>query len=513
MKRSVEVIILLLILALAAYLRLANLTDNPGWYTDEGTNLDVAQHLLAGQMQYMVLGQSTLLVSRLPLFEGLLAVLLGIFGGGITTLRVLTGLFGVLSVGMLYLVVRRTQTRANDSRILAPLSALLLAIYPQAVLYSRFGFSYNQDAPLVLLTYLGLSEYLKTTRRVWLVIAAAAVGIGTITDIWMIAIILPFMLIVAARCWRDLLWSLPLAAVPFGVYSLSMLATVPDAFLFDLRFVLFRVGNVPIGMQIASVAVNYTRLLSQDFWILSGVLGLFLLRSARLRWVSLLLFLLPLAIIGRTSSLYDLSFYYMIPLLPLIALGVATLLYMGVPFLWRLLDADLLSLTNQRRFSPMLAHIGTGIVILFVVVAPLLITANRMGQSIRDGFTTTFDPVLISGVDARQVAQYVNDHAQADDLVIVSPAIGWLLHAHTADFQMALAAAGQATVHMPAGISPARFIYNARFEQARYVIIDNIWRAWAVFNVSGVDEMIRQAERWPMVFESGSVRVYRNPER
>jgi hypothetical protein len=98
-------------------------------------------------------------------------------------------------------------------------------------------------------------------------------------------------------------------------------------------------------------------------------------------------------------------------------------------------------------------------------------------------------------------------------LVVVSPTISWLIHARTADFQMALAAAKQATIHLPGDIPPARFVYDARFDQARYVIIDNLWRTWGAFNIPGVAQMIRQAEGWPVVFEAGQIRVYRNPAR
>ena len=58
-----------LILILAAYLRLANLAVNPAWYTDEGTHLDIVRHLLDGRVQYLAINQSSLLFSRLPLFE------------------------------------------------------------------------------------------------------------------------------------------------------------------------------------------------------------------------------------------------------------------------------------------------------------------------------------------------------------------------------------------------------------------------------------------------------------
>ena len=49
--RTVEIAALILVLGLAAYLRLTHLTHNPGWYTDEGTHLDIARNLLQGRVQ------------------------------------------------------------------------------------------------------------------------------------------------------------------------------------------------------------------------------------------------------------------------------------------------------------------------------------------------------------------------------------------------------------------------------------------------------------------------------
>jgi hypothetical protein len=66
--RSLEVLALTLILIFGAYLRLNNLPDNPGWYTDEATHLDIARQLLQGRTQYLAVTQSTLLFGRLPLF-------------------------------------------------------------------------------------------------------------------------------------------------------------------------------------------------------------------------------------------------------------------------------------------------------------------------------------------------------------------------------------------------------------------------------------------------------------
>ncbi len=174
-KRSIEILGVVVILVLAGYLRLENLSVNPGWYTDEGTNLIVAKNLLHGQMEYLGINQSTLLFARLPLFPFLVGRLFYIFGENLYVLRTFTAGLGVLSVGLLYWIVRRTH--AERGAALALLSSLMLAIYPQAIVHSRLGFNYNLLTPLFLLAYLGLWEYLRSSKILWLLMAALAIGI------------------------------------------------------------------------------------------------------------------------------------------------------------------------------------------------------------------------------------------------------------------------------------------------------------------------------------------------
>lgn len=511
LSKVTDIVLLLLILALAAYLRLYNITDNPGWFSDEGSNLDIAQHIVHGQMQYMALGQSTLLVSRMPIFEGLLALLLSAFGGGITTLRTLTGVLGVISVGLLYIVVRRLGKHLS---ILALLAALLLAIFPQAVLYSCFGFSYNLLTALLLLALIGLLEHISAHRRAGLLLAAVAFGVGTISDLWMLSMIPVFVIVVAFSHPRDLLWSLPALAAPFAIYSALMLLTVPNAFLYDLRFVLFRVSNLSLFDQVQNVALNYTTLIAQDGWMLAGVLGIFLLHPTRLRLITIVCFFLPLIFIGRTVALYSLSLYYMIPLLPLIALGVAALVYYGTIYLWQMFREDFQSSIEQirlpERWQRSIQSVIAVSLIIALVVTPFVISLSLTINNVRNGFPTAIDPFLIRVSDAIQVAQFINTHARSDDLVIASPAIAWQFQTRTADFQMAIAATGRATPHFPADIPTPRFVFDPRFEHARYVVIDNLWLNWGAVNVPGVSEMMRKVETWPLVFESGAIRVYEN---
>ena len=503
-----ELIVLSAVLLLAAYLRLANLADNPGWYTDEGTHLDIARNLLQGCVQYLAIGQSTLLAARPPLFELLLSVLLGLFGGGIGALRAFTGTLGIIAVGLLYLVIRRV----SADRGLALLAAALLAIYPPAVLYSRFGFSYNLLTPLVLLIFLGLWGYLSSTRRRWLALAAFAIGLGIISDVWMLAMIAPLALVVSVRQWRDGLWCVPLALLPLGLYAGVMLVATPQAFLFDVRFALSRMNTLPPGEQIRTLALNYSTLVAQDGWLALALVGLLMLRPARLQRLSLFLSLLPLVLVGRAVALYSLSFYYMIPLLPFAGLGLANLIRRGAPMVARAIDEALaILLRHWGVLSDRVRRVGVSVALACLMATPFITSTLLTIDQVRDRFNTAIDPFLLDPPDARAAADFVNRHVQPRDVVIASPGLAWLVQANVADFQMSIAARGQATPHLPADVPPDRFVFDPGYTRARYVIVDNLWRNWAEPNVPGVPEMLRDVETWPLAFKSGPIEVYANP--
>src|ERR1051326_1803516 len=99
----IEGILLVIILILAANLRLTNVAENPGWYTDETTHIDIANHRLQGETQYMLIKDSTLMFGRLPLFHILLASYFQLSANPdhMLVLRTFTGLLGVLSVALL----------------------------------------------------------------------------------------------------------------------------------------------------------------------------------------------------------------------------------------------------------------------------------------------------------------------------------------------------------------------------------------------------------------------------
>jgi len=492
-SRWVEPLAVALILLLAAYLRLANVAVNPAWYTDEGTHLDIARHLLQGQVQYLAINQPWLLISRLPLFEILLSSAALIGGVSMLTLRMVTGLLGVITVAVLYLTTRRM---ARDVW-LALLAALLLAIYPAAVLYSRFGFSYNLLAPLALIAFLGLVEYSRDRSQRWLAVSALSIGFGALSDLWMFVMFAPFVLIVLIRHWRDALWSVPLALLPFGIFTVFMLLSAPQTLLFDLRFVLLRVNQLSLAQQASTLWQNITTLAVQDTWLIVGAIGLVLLQPPRLRWIALAFLVVPIVLLGRTTALFSLSFYYLIPLLPFVTLGAASLIRYGASWM-------------ANRFGqmsrPAMAVLGV-LVVVFV-----LFSTFRLVEQVRAGFNTNIDGFLLDPIGAQEAAAFVNQHAASSDLVIASPTLAWMLQAKTADMQMPIAYRGQATPHLPANVPRERWAFDPSVVLARFVIVDNLWRNWAMPNVPGAADMLQEIATWPIVFRSGEITVYQNPE-
>ncbi|MEZ4670815.1 MAG: glycosyltransferase family 39 protein [Anaerolineae bacterium] len=503
-----EGLLLCVILVLAAYLRLTNVAENPGWYTDETTHIDIANHRLEGSIQYMLIKDSTLLFGRLPLFHVLLAAAFQISDSTdhMLVLRSFTGLLGVVSVGMLYAAVR-----GSGGSLQALLAALMLAIYPQAVLYSRFGFSYGLLPPIMLLTILALERFLAGSKAGWLALAALALGIGLVAEVWTLALVLPFVIAAAFRP-RHLIWSLPLVVLPVIVYSFIMLGSAPEAFGFDLRFTLSRlVPSQTLTEQWDTLFNNMQILTGSGLWMLAGIIGLFALQPVRLRWLGALFFFIPIVLIGRTNALYNLSAYYMIPLLPLVALGVAALIRYGIVTIWQTAHQYLPVGQYLRSGAALLVSV---LLILFVAGAPLLAGLVSTIDEVQQGYVTDIDSFLINPRQAKHVAAFINSRVGVDDVIVTSPVVGWQFGGHPEDFQMAVAANDYvATPHLPGDIPLSRLAFDPDYQHARFVVMDNLWHNWGEVHIPGLRVVVADVQaNWPEVFQEGQFVVYENPQ-
>ena len=470
------------ILLLATALRTWNLTHNPAWFSDEGTHLDIARHILLGNTRYLPINQSTLLFAKLPGFEYLLAAALRLFPWGMTTLRGLTATLNLVAIALLL----PTETNRPISQYLP---ALFLTVLPTPVLYARFGFSYNLLTPLLLLIFLTLPKRPK--------LAALATGLALITDLWAVPVALVVVISLFINHRRTLPAAICLIALPGCIYVATHLLTVPDAFLFDANYTLSRVSGIPISAQLRTLQTNLTMLTRTQTWLIAGGLGLVFHKSQRLTAIALFWF--PLLFIGRTTALFNLGLYYTIPLFPLACVGLSALFK-------KLLEWG--STTLPHRFTPAFRYLLIGLVFLATLQASIS-TAHAVTSS----FHPDIAPFLIDASNAQSAATWLNANRAPDDVTIASPAIAWMLEGNSADFQHAAASVGHTTPHLPNNIPSDRFAFNPHYSNATWLIIDPLWHTWATHHVPEVDTILSQLSTYTLVHETATTQIYRLPER
>lgn len=507
--RLLRWLILLFILGIAAYFRLVNLAENPGWYSDEATHVDIAHHMMNGEIRYLALKDSMLLVARPPLFHVILSVVFRATEVDILPARTLTAVLGVVAVALIY-VAAAHGTQNQDFGLLA---SAMMALYPDAIFFSRIAFSYNLVAVFVLGLLIGLTDYLRTGQRKWLALAAVMVGLSSITDLVGVTFGLAVLIVVIYRRWRDLLWAVPLMVAPFVGYAIVMVNQAPEAFIFDWQYTFGRVTG-GLGIQFIRLMINQFLLVYSDVWVFAGLIGLCLVRPLSFRFLSLLVFITPLTLLGRSVGFYEIGRYYTIPVIPFTALGIAVLISVAYPFVRQMwhegFDRLFAALPYQRRHS--LTRFATMMATLLMVVAPICTLCVLLYHYVNVAQPSSYDPIMISSRDARATAAFLDEHTEQSDLIVASPTVGWQFNSDTADFQMALAAAGQATEHLPGDIPADRWVFDPRFDVARYVVIDNAWRNWALENIMNLEEKVEDIEKtWRQVFKAGEIQVYERP--
>lgn len=491
-----ERLVLLALLAIAAWVRLAHLSDNPGWDGDEGYNWSIAVNLAAGQVERF--GLQYTFVDHPPLFYVLGAAIYKLWPGDLLTLRTLSALCGVGTVGALYGLGRRI-----GGPRLALATGVIYALWPQAVLQDRWAYTYNLLAFMVaLLLWALLAQPTSVGEQAgsavsgrslrWALGCGVLLGLAMATDQEAAALLLALVPILWWEGGAALAMGLIGAAAAPLVYLGWLLIDRPGAFLFDLRHTAGRLGQGSTAEQVLSLPQRLAHLTSFDPLITLGLLGLaFLPRRLGGRRLACRLGvagLLVLALKVRDPNPYLRS---AIPLLPCSALGLGLAAC-------RFLDAIRRRARLVRRLLGLVA---------------LLTLLYDLGQAY--GRYSTAIPASLprSTHEARLLATWVNGRVQAGDLVIAMPQIAWLLHCRTAELLESVAATGRGTAFYPDGLGSGRFVYDPRLDAARLLIVDRFTRLW-IADHPDERALVRRAEAtWPRVWVGGEYNVYANPRR
>jgi len=518
-SRAVGALGVCLILGLAFYFRFANLRANPGWYSDEGVFINYAENLAQGRWQMFALVDSPMLIQRPPLFLFVLTAAFKLWGADIVVLRGLAALYGMLSVGLLYLLAR-----ASFGMRLALLAAGLLAICPWIVAYNRIGFTYSQMAPLFLLTILAGFKFAETSKAIWATVACLAAGLASATDY--LGAVAP-ILVVAVFLVYDRRWLLPgvclmgliLAAAFMPVYLAN-----PQGFWDDTRYTFSIRTDISLLLQIVNVVFNYAELLRRESWIMVGLIGLCLLPGRRAKLMILFVVGLTMLVTVRTLTPVGRGLHYLLHIFPFIALGLAAFIDWSVPRLFGCLDNLFRDLRRSLFGDQNIAAldrvwrvgqrvVSSGMVFLLIVSPIIWMVFADVAQSVYGNyfiFTGNDNLTLSAEKDVNQVVDYMRLHVNADDLVFASPQIVWAVPALQADFSLASLCDGK-DMGYPADLPRLRFAYNCSLKDAAYVILDPLARTFAIQVVPGMETLIQQVEQWPLVFRAGDLDVYKNP--
>jgi 4-amino-4-deoxy-L-arabinose transferase-like glycosyltransferase len=536
-QRAAMIALGVALVALCVWFHVFRLAQTPGWDPQEGYNLDLAWNLMHGRLRLFALTQD--FAQHPPLFYLQLALSIRIFGYGIVAVRALAGLYAALTCVALLLA---------GGRLLGAGAALWGAaaytVAPVVLANTRWGYSYSMLAFVGLLCLWATWEALASTDAAlalrWLLVAAALAGLAAFSDYVGVAWIAFVALAGLKLGWRRGLLALSVGAGLLALGLLVCLLASPGVFIADV----FSTGGRAAGGNpiVAGILLlfNYQRLATYDAWLTLGLVGLFLVRPARTRNLLLgALALLGLAIL-KVRTLGP-SFHTAMPLLPLLGLGAGVALVAGTGrlFAWAgewlaPLDRWLDALAARRAGATaeaaaphdgrtLLSRILMALLVFVVIGSPVALAGASDAVGLAGTLTTPQDSLLATPADAQATIQFMLAHAQRGDLVLASPQLAWAfdqpvdaqgrpLGVAGADIVQTVAYGGHAAAFYPAGLPRDRWAYDIAPSAARFVIVDDLVRQLAAPDqLPALAPILKQVERWHVVFRRGQYTVYERP--
>ena len=547
--------ILLLILLLGITFRIWNLETIPHWYWDEGVNMNIAWNLANGKMQWFCLSYP--FVPHPPLFFIIAAFTLKLLGNELLVLRGLSVFYGILTILLLYLIGKEMFNKK-----IGLLSAFLFAIYPTAIYWNRMGFANNQLMFLSVLTLYSTLLYLNRKDEKWFYLAGILTGLSIITEILGIGLFFAASILLWIYRKEKLLNFIVISTVIPSIFVVSMLILMPDAFIHDLTHnsgrvnyilifsfsvILFLVyssrfrriffgyihdtyvifipsrlreintrlykncvsylyeiyrsvieemkENLPVFYIIPSLIIFFMppsdKLFVDNldyFWL--GILGFYFIKEKKSRDILFCFFLSFFIILWGL----DRSDHMIIPLYPLFCIGLAFFL-------------DLIYGISLGYFREKLWGINLNVTALTVLLVfyPLGVFVYYDTAAFVNG-----EFLSIEDIDARyKVADFVNERVVGDDVVLTDSHLSRMINSKTSVLIQAAAFKEESIAYMPSDLSKDRFLFNCSHRNAKFIVMVNGTREWAM-NHTALVKIMNEIQNWS-TNEINNYLIYRNP--
>ncbi len=152
-----------------------------------------------------------------------------------------------------------------------------------------------------------------------------------------------------------------------------------------------------------------------------------------------------------------------------------------------------------------------------VVIAAFVFPAFMFIRNIPASLSGDFSPrnyywVTQKWKEVESAADFVNSHTTESDLVICHQNIGWLLRARTADLMQVATYSGLPTFTFERPLKQDRFIYPAKIDDAKFIILADIDQRWTLGQpniIKIVDQM--QQQGWQIVWKQEYYIICMNP--
>lgn len=261
-KHWLEILIIVFILLLAAFLRFYKLSEYMTFLGDEGRDVLIIKKLLQeGDIPFIGPPSSVGNISLGPLYYYMMAVPMGIFKLNPVAAAGQVALIGVVTVGLVYYL-----GRIWFGKVAGAISALLYTISPVTIIYSRSSWNPNPAPFFALLGMFGIYKAHKSGDFRWLVLVGGA-SAAALQMHYLATVLIPIF---------GILWLYELILRPSrkaDKYFLSgTLGGVVTFFLIMLPLILFDLNHHFLNFR--AIKQLLTNSQTVDFNILSSIFGI-----------------------------------------------------------------------------------------------------------------------------------------------------------------------------------------------------------------------------------------------
>lgn len=474
------------ILILVLLTRFWNLNSSPGWFPDEGVDLNIAWNLLHGKAQLFSISYP--FVPHPPLFFVTSFLPIIIFGKSILAVRFVSALCGVVNVYLVFLLAREI---FGDWKK-ASLAALIYVFLPLEWGNTRYGISYELLLSFATAFLYHFFKFLRTKDDSSIGWASLFCGLASITS-YLGLVLIPLVIFLAyLKAKRRIVWTVLVSCAPFVLYVLFVFSVMHlgREFFYDLRYSLTRPGGEGGG---SGVIGYFGTLLGTSAFVLIGLPGIFLIKNNyRVIVPAVFLFLAIIEYKIKATTFFS---------YPFTAIGLSAVLFTVFGYI------D--SLPKKNRWLALAAG-SLAAIALFVYPTAKVIKAIAVKGYFGFSQERFFAPNSLA--DSKDVANFINSKSTKDDVIMASPHFSSLLNSKTIDPVISTVYQGYDTVNFSANFPKERFVYNSSLFNVKYAVVDKFTTGWFAFQPNVREAVLEKFwNYWPVVYQKGEYKVYRNP--